>query len=156
MSQASEAPAAVEGSCACGKIRYTASKMPTSSTNCHCRICQKVAGAPYMTWTAIEKASVQWSSLPDLWKFSKIADRGHCSQCGSSMTMQYHLQPARLSIAASTIDKSTAPVPQPEEHIFLNEKASWFQMPDDGLSRFDEFDPSFQDKLNRWKKAQCL
>ena len=72
------------------------------------------------------------------------------------MTMQYHVQPARMSIAASTIDKSMTPIQQPEEHIFLSDKASWFTLPDDGLGRFDEFDPPFQDKLNKWKKAQNL
>ena len=53
--------------------------------------------------------------------------------------MQYYLQPQRVSIAAGTIDMSTGTLPQPNEHIFLAEKAPWFQLPDDGLARFEKF-----------------
>jgi hypothetical protein len=144
--------AGIDGSCACGKIKYTGSKMPTSMTNCHCRQCQKLAGAPYLTWAAVDRTSLTWDSSPKLLKLSGIAERTFCPDCGSSMTMQYYLQPERLSIAAGTIDRSTAPLPQPAEHIFLIEKASWFKLPEDGLDRFEEFDPPFQNKLEKWKE----
>ena len=151
-SQPSGPAVAIEGSCACGKIKYTGSQMPTSMTNCHCRQCQKLAGAPYLTWMAVERSSLTWSAPPTQLKFSEIAERTFCTGCGSSMTMQYYLQPDRLSIAAGTIDRTIAALPQPEEHIFLAEKASWFKIPDDGLARFEEFDPPFQRKLESWKK----
>jgi hypothetical protein len=144
--------AAIEGSCACGKIKYTGSAMPTSMTNCHCRQCQKLAGAPYLTWAAVERTSLTWNTPPKPLKLSAIAERTFCHSCGSSMTMQYYFQPQRLSIAAGTIDRSTTPLPRPREHIFLTDKASWFKLPDDGLDRFEEFDPPFQSKLEDWKK----
>jgi hypothetical protein len=146
----------IEGSCACGNIKHTGSQMPTSMTNCHCRQCQKLAGAPYLTWAAVNRTSLTWSSPPKQLKFSGIAERTFCKDCGSSMTMQYHLQPERLGIAAGTIDRSTEPLPQPEEHIFLAEKASWFRVPDDGLKRFMEFDPPFQSKLDSWKRENLM
>ena len=145
------AAAAIEGSCACGRINYIGSQIPTSLTNCHCRQCQKLAGSPYLTWAAVERTSLTWKSPPKQLKFSEIAERTFCDGCGSSMTMQYYSQPERLSIAAGTIDRSTEPLPQPEEHIFLAEKASWFKIPDDGLARFEEFDPPFQRKLEIWQ-----
>jgi hypothetical protein len=111
--------AAIEGSCACGKFKYTGSEMPTSMTNCHCQQCQKLAGAPYLTWAAVRRTSLTWNSPPKLLKFSGIAERTFCPDCGASMTMQYYMQPERLSIAAGTIDRSTTPLPQPAEHIYL-------------------------------------
>jgi hypothetical protein len=68
------------------------------------------------------------------------------------MTMEYYLQPQSVGIAAGTIDRSTETLPQPVEHIFLAEKAPWFKVPDDGLARFEEFDPPFQGKLEAWKR----
>jgi hypothetical protein len=68
------------------------------------------------------------------------------------MTMQYYMKPERLSIAAGTLERNTAPLPQPAEHIFLTEKASWFKLPEDGLDRFEEFNPPFQNELEKWKK----
>ena len=144
--------AVIEGSCACGSIKYTGSQMPTSMTNCHCRECQKLSGGPYLTWASVDRASLTWSSPPKQLKFTVFAERTFCKDCGSSMTMQYYLQPERLSVAAGTLDRSTELLPAPKEHIFLREKASWFKVPDDGLPRFEEFDPPFQGKLESWKK----
>jgi hypothetical protein len=152
VTQALNPDAVIEGSCACGRIKYAGSKMPTSMTNCHCRQCQKLAGAPYLTWAAVERESLKWTSPPKLLKLTNIAERSFCLDCGSSMTMQYYMQPQRVSIAAGTIDRSTATLPQPKEHIFLAEKAPWFKLPDDGLAGFEEFDPPFQSKLEAWKR----
>ena len=144
--------AAIEGSCACGKIKYNGSETPTSMTNCHCRQCQKLAGAPYLTWAAVNKTSLSWNAPPTLLKLSAIAERTFCGDCGSSMTLQYYFQPERLSIAAGTIDRCRTLLPPPREHIFLAEQASWFKLPEDGLDRFDEFTPPFQGKLEVWKQ----
>lgn len=147
---------AIEGSCACGRIKYTGSQIPGYMSNCHCRMCQKISGAPYLTWAAVDTASLKWDQKPEIWKASRIADRGYCPTCGSSLTMQYHLQPASMSIAAGTIDKTTAPIPLPGEHIFVSEKSPWFTIPADGLDRFEQFDPPFQSRLDAWKKEQNL
>ena len=148
--------AVIEGSCACGRIKYKGSEVPTSMTNCHCGSCRKQAGAPYLTWASLPAASVSWNMAPEKWTCSPVAERGHCSQCGAIMTMIYHFQPEELGVAAGTIDKSTEPLPRPQEHIFLQEKASWFELPDDGLERFAAFSPPFQKELDEWKQAQKL
>jgi hypothetical protein len=152
----SKSPTGIEGSCACGRITYTGSQLPTYMTNCHCQTCRKLAGAPYLTWAIVPRASVEWNTPPDIWSCSQIADRGHCSRCGACMTMKYHHRPEGLAIAAGTIDRSAQLLRRPESHIFLQEKAPWFELLDDGLDRFDEFDQPFQEKLDVWKKAQNL
>ena len=146
--------AALAGSCACGRIRYIGSQVPTSMTNCHCRQCQKRAGAPYLTWAGLKRTSLTWNSPPKLFKSSEMAERTFCHDCGSSMTMQYYCQPERLDIAAGTVDRSIEPLPQPKEHIFVAEKASWFKIPDDGLARFEKFDTPFSEKLENWKNTK--
>src|ERR1700720_1833670 len=35
----------INGGCLCGAVRYTADGDPTNATVCHCRDCQKAAGA---------------------------------------------------------------------------------------------------------------
>lgn len=43
----------------------------------------------------------------------------------------------RVGIAAGTLDDDAmGQVPSPEAHIFLKEKAPWFEVPDDGAERF--------------------
>lgn len=156
LAQSSKPQAAIEGSCACGKIKYIGSEVPVSMTNCHCQTCRKLAGAPYLTWTSVPTSSVQWNTPPDMWSCSQIAERGHCSHCGACMTMKYCHQPDQLGIAAGTIDKSTTPLPRPKKHIFLQEKAAWFELPDDGIERFDQFSHPFQEELDKWKQARKI
>ena len=41
----------LEGACFCGFIRYQARGTPSNETNCHCSICRRSSGAPYVTCT---------------------------------------------------------------------------------------------------------
>ena len=58
--------------------------------------------------------------------------------------MEYHLLPDRTSITAGTITKTTPPPPRPKKHIFLSEKATWFDVPDDGAERCELFGMAFE------------
>ncbi|KAJ5241395.1 uncharacterized protein N7469_002986 [Penicillium citrinum] len=52
--------------------------------------------------------------------------------------MSLDKEPDITAIAAGTLDddKSQSSIPTPSAHIFLSEKASWFQVPDDGAERW--------------------
>jgi hypothetical protein len=39
----------IEGSCLCGQVTYRCTKQSVWSVNCHCRACQKLSGAPYVS-----------------------------------------------------------------------------------------------------------
>lgn len=39
-----------EGGCRCGAIRYRITGEPLSAGFCHCRMCQRAAGAPVVAW----------------------------------------------------------------------------------------------------------
>lgn len=56
------------------------------------------------------------------------------------MTMCLDQDPQNTSVAAGTLgdDDGNLAVLQPVAHIFLKEKASWFEVPDDGAARFQE------------------
>ena len=147
---------AIKGSCACGHVKYTANEMPDYLCHCHCQECRKTAGSPYVTWAGLRADSLTWSTQPDFWNSSKIATRSYCSNCGSNMSMQYHCQPNRISVTAGSIDQSLVPLPKPTEHIFLCEKAAWFDLPEDGLKRIDDFDTPFKYKLEAWSKEHAI
>ena len=40
------------GGCFCGAIRYEARGTPFHESNCHCSICRRTTGAPFVTWFA--------------------------------------------------------------------------------------------------------
>lgn len=52
--------------------------------------------------------------------------------------MAYDSMPGLVGVPAGTIDLgSEEGVPRPDCHIFLGEKAGWFEVPEDGLERFE-------------------
>ena len=51
--------------------------------------------------------------------------------------MNLYDDPSKVAVAAGTLDDNDAKLqmPQPAAHIFLREKVSWFEVPDDGAKR---------------------
>jgi hypothetical protein len=137
------------GSCVCGKVRYESTEVPSGVTACHCLACRKAFAAPYGPWFAVLNASLTWSTKPDVIEKTEIAERGYCSQCKTAVTMQYYLQPARISISAHT---TAIPLPV-VEHLFLEEKEEGYILPEDGAARYEAFDPPFERKLQEWKRT---
>jgi hypothetical protein len=137
------------GNCVCGQVRYESTEVPSGVTACHCLECRKAFAAPYGPWFAVLNASLTWSTRPDVIEKTEIAERGYCSQCKTAVTMQYYLQPARISISAHTI---AIPLPV-EEHLFLKEKEEGYILPEDGASKYEAFDPPFERKLQEWKRT---
>jgi hypothetical protein len=128
----------VSGSCACRYIRYETTTPPGKLTYCHCVECRKQSGAPYQAWVDFPADSIQWTVKPTEWQSSDSATRSFCPRCGSTMTMYLDQDPQNTGVAAGTLDDDNgkSAVLQPVAHIFLKEKASWFEVPDDGAKRF--------------------
>lgn len=54
--------------------------------------------------------------------------------------MLQHGDPKGIAIAAGTLDEGETRLPLPSHHIFLSEKASWFELPEgDGAKRWDKW-----------------
>jgi hypothetical protein len=49
--------------------------------------------------------------------------------------MSLDSEPGVIGIVAGTIDDGTV-VPPPSKHIFLEEKAPWYELPEDGAGRW--------------------
>ncbi len=72
------------GGCLCGAVRFEATLKSSEIGACHCGMCRKWTGGPYMSAAA---AQVQWGDTTALRTFSSSqwAERGFCSTCGSSL-----------------------------------------------------------------------
>ena len=70
--------------------------------------------------------------------------------------MRYYCRPGSVSIVYGSVDESQEALEPPKEHIFVQEKASWFELPEDGATRHEKFDPPFHDMLHNWKKNRDI
>ena len=164
-------PAVLSGTCACGKVAYQSSTLPISITLCHCIECRKASGAPFLAFGLFHNTALQWSTLslnsdlplkikasPISEQGASIAVRGSCGDCGSPLFMKYHCRPDGISVVMGIMDDAgvTGRIVRPKEHIFLGEKARWWDLADDdGMARHEGFTQSFQDRLRAWYAQGC-
>jgi hypothetical protein len=72
------------GGCQCGAVRFALSAPPRKVSICHCRMCQKAAGAPFASLAAIEHGDFAWTrGKPRAFRSSTIAMRDFCADCGT-------------------------------------------------------------------------
>ena len=78
----------VAGGCLCGEVRFEISAPALETNFCHCRMCQKFAGAPVIAGVTIPREAFRPVSTrePTYYQSSLVAERGFCSNCGSSLT----------------------------------------------------------------------
>ena len=144
----------IKGSCACGRIQYQTEGQPLAVNACHCSICQRVSGGPYIGFVDFAASEFQWTRQPDLWQAGDVAERGYCKACGSTMSMRYFLNADRVSVTLGTVIESQPPLPSLQAHIFLKDKAPYFVLADDGVKRYDEFPEDFSNKLAQWRSSK--
>ncbi|MEX0758509.1 MAG: GFA family protein, partial [Tistlia sp.] len=74
------------GGCLCGALRYRVTAAPLDAGYCHCRICQKLSGAPAMVWVTVPRAGFGYTEgEPRVHRSSDWGQREFCAACGSQL-----------------------------------------------------------------------
>lgn len=97
----------LSGGCCCGAIRYEVTGAPYNVTNCHCSICRRISGAPFVTWFSVGLDNFHLLH-GELQKFRSSARgvRSFCARCGAHLTFQF--------IDGSEVDVSVCSLDEPE------------------------------------------
>ncbi|KAI1455327.1 Mss4-like protein [Annulohypoxylon moriforme] len=161
-------PVVLRGSCLCGTVRLESKMLPESITLCHCVECRKASSNPFLAFGLFHNDYIQWSIASSsgtkplhgdlsegikLTYYSDIAVRGWCHRCGTPLFMKYHCRPDGTSITMGLVDDRNVvgQMPKIKEHIFLDEKVAWWDIPsDDGTSRHEGFNEYFTRRLKDW------
>ncbi len=116
------------GGCLCGAVRFRVSGPLRDVVNCHCSMCRKLHGvfgahskAKKRDIAIIEDRGLKW------YRTSKIAQRGFCRDCGSSLFWQPDEQDA-TGILAGSLDQPTGLTTM--GHIFVGGKADFYEISD--------------------------
>ncbi len=124
------------GACLCGAIRYELTSEPTRVTYCHCARCRRWHGH-VGAWIAVDRSGFRLVEDRGLKWFAQAAvKRGFCSECGSSVLWDEAGDP-KLGVCAGTFDAPTGLTSK--AHIFVASKGDYYELPDDGLVRYDEY-----------------
>ncbi|WP_308706080.1 GFA family protein [Nocardia nova] len=78
----------VNGGCLCGNIRFSATGDPDFPHLCSCEHCQRLSGAPVMSWVSFPEEGFAWTGPggePTWFETFPQIGRGFCPKCGSSI-----------------------------------------------------------------------
>lgn len=126
------------GQCQCGAIRYQLTGTPQTVALCHCRDCQRSAGAPMVTWAMYPEASLTVTQgQPKTINSSGTAMRSFCPDCGSGLFYRnQEILPGIVDVQTATLDDPEA-LP-PEITIQTAERMNWMQHMNE-LPNFERF-----------------
>jgi hypothetical protein len=121
----------LEGGCLCGAITYVVSATPIWSGHCHCRACQKLSGAPFVS--AFSTPAAAFSYQGEVRQFQRVAASGnlvttsHCAACGARIFAGSTGNPSIVNVFATSLRDPR--IFRPAGNAFLSEAASWIEPP---------------------------
>ena len=74
-----------KGSCLCGAVQFVANRAQTSMGICHCGMCRKWGGGPYMSVRCETDVMYEGQENISDYSSSEWANRGFCKICGSHL-----------------------------------------------------------------------
>jgi hypothetical protein len=122
---ASEAQTGLTGGCQCGAVRYQLEAAPKATSICHCRMCQKASGGPFMAFGGTRSGRLVWTrGAPKVFASSDIAERGFCAQCGTPLTYR-GLGNEHVSVTLCSLDDPEAV--EPAVQIGVESRLRWLE-----------------------------
>jgi hypothetical protein len=127
----------LNGSCECGKVKYTVLDEFSYAANCHCSLCRRATGSAFKSFAGIERDKISVIAGEEaLMIVGK--ETGHHARCGTCGSFLYSVVRDGAFVHVAMGSLIDTPTIQPNEHIFVGSKAKWFTITDD-LPQFDAF-----------------
>jgi len=129
------------GSCLCGAVKFTATRLDNSIGACHCSSCRKWGGGPYMEVDCGANIKFEGEDYISVFDSSEWAERGFCKQCGSHLF--YRLKQEQLHMVPVGLFDNTDGLVF-ERQVFIDEKPSYYDFSNEtrcktGAELFAEF-----------------
>lgn len=126
----------LNGGCCCGFVRYVADGAPFHETICHCSICRRASGAPFVAWFSVKADEFKLvSGEPAQFSSSEHAERTFCPRCGTALTFRSSRFSDELDVTTCSLDEPECVPPKDQTHT--RSQVSWVNLAD-GLPNFPE------------------
>lgn len=126
----------LKGGCYCGRIRYEAEGEAFDQTSCHCSICRRTTGAPFVAWFSVPRTAFRLvGEKPARFRSTQKGTRSFCPACGTQLTFEHDDFPSEIDITTCSLDDPQAQ--PPKDHTRTSSRLSWVRLAD-GLPEFRE------------------
>ena len=121
----------MEGGCFCGAVRYRLDAASFDTGWCHCRICQRVSGAPALVYTTVALSAFTLTRDDGLATIhtTDFGERRFCACCGTHVSIRVDHEPETVDVTVASLDEPERLVPA--FHIFWADRIAWFDPGDD-------------------------
>lgn len=120
----------VTGRCFCRTLCYEVEGPERFACLCYCESCQRASGAPVIGWATYHKSSFRLlAGELRVHLSSPGVTRGHCSQCGSSISYETENRAGEIDLTLNTHDDPDRP--SVRAHIWTEDKQPWMVIGDD-------------------------
>ena len=121
--------ATLAGGCLCGAIRYEIDAPPALETCCHCTLCRRASGAPFVAWFTVDPAHFRFTQgEPASYASSSRARRSFCATCGTQLTFRADDMHDEIDVTTCSLDDPER-VP-PRDHTWVRSQLSWISLAD--------------------------
>jgi hypothetical protein len=131
----------IRGSCLCGGVRFEVEPPFRIAVHCHCSRCRKHSGTFGLTQARAPREQFRLLAGEELVRVFRPADGGKvkafCGECGSSLFGGDWPDGQEVSIRMGSFDDD--PQIRPQAHVFVDSRAPWDVIPDDGLPRHPQY-----------------
>jgi hypothetical protein len=126
------------GQCLCGAVRFQVTPPTRWCLHCHCTLCRKAHGAPFVTWFGIGKDQLNITRGESELRWRDSSDHGRrafCRVCGSQLFFVSSRWPGQIDVVRALVD---GPIDRaPSAHVYVSSKADWLEIRD-GLDCYPE------------------
>ena len=125
------------GKCECGAVRYRVTDAFEYALNCHCASCRAATGSAFKALAGIKREQLEITDGREtlLVVGEEEEHDTRCAACGS-LLFSVVREGAYVHVALGSLVDT--PSIRPTQHIWVSQKAPWFEITDD-LPQFDEF-----------------
>lgn len=113
-----------KGHCLCEAVKVTAQNVDSKMGVCHCGMCRKWAGGPFMGVDCGTEVSFDGKENIETFNSSEWAQRGFCKKCGSHLF--YFLKQQKQYIIPIGIFENLDSVTF-DHQVFIDKKPSYYE-----------------------------
>ena len=120
----------VPGSCLCGAVSFEVELPSLWCAHCHCSMCRRAHGAPFVTWAGFPRDRVRVRAGEELasYRSSPPARRSFCRACGSPLFFESERWPGEIHVALAALHGAIDRAPG--AHVFFSDRAPWLEVAD--------------------------
>lgn len=118
----------MRGQCLCGAITFEVDAPTNHVGVCHCSICRRWAGGPFMVLEGVERLDISGEANLGVYKSSPYGERCFCKTCGSVL---FWRSPTidHIAVSAGAIDPGVDL--ELTSEIFIDSKPAYYDFAND-------------------------